>query len=140
MDDRQLVVLYGDTLLIDGVAACLARKHELDVIRVNAALANVGQHLQSIAPDLVIFDVDTPVPELSKLIIPLLQRQPDVPFIGLDSENSEVISLCGQPRAIFSTRELVDVIQAQAAVCAEEDAEARLHCAFKQLKSFAQSM
>ena len=46
MDARQLIVLYGDTLLMDGVEACLARKHELDVIRVNAALANVGQHLQ----------------------------------------------------------------------------------------------
>lgn len=140
MDDRQLIVLYGDTLLIDGVAACLASKHELDVIRVNAALTNVGQHLQSIVPDLVIFDVDTPVPELSKLIVPLLQRQPDIPFIGLDSENSEVISLCGQPRAIVSTRDLVNVIQTQAVLCVEENADAHLNNAFRQLQSFAQSI
>jgi DNA-binding NarL/FixJ family response regulator len=140
MDDRQLIVLYGDTLLMDGVAACLANKHELDVVRVNAALANIGQHLQSIAPDLVIFDVDTPVPELSKLIIPLLKKQPDIPFIGLDSENSEVISLCSQPHAILSTRDLVNVIQTQAAACADESTDAHLNNAFKQLRSLTQTI
>ena len=139
MDERQLIVLYGDTLLIDGVEACLAGKHELDVIRVNATLANVGQRLQAIAPDLVIFDVGTPVPELSKLIVPLLQKQPGIPFIGLDADNSEVISLCTTQYPSFSTKDLVDVIQTQTSAGAEQDADETLKTTFQKLQSITQS-
>ncbi len=39
------------------------------------------------------FDLDTPVIELSKLIVPLLQKQPGVPFICLDAQYSEVVTL-----------------------------------------------
>jgi CheY-like chemotaxis protein len=101
MDERRLVVLYGDTLLIDGV------------IRVDTTIANVGQHLKTIAPDLVIFDLDTPVIELSKLIVPLLQKQPSIPFICLDAQHSEVVTLACEQHMARSTNDLVDLIRRQ---------------------------
>ncbi|MGC9395509.1 MAG: hypothetical protein ACP5J4_11700 [Anaerolineae bacterium] len=113
MDEKRLVVLYGDTLLIDGVEASLTERNGLDVIRVDTTIANVGQHLRTIAPDLVIFDLDTPVIELSKLIVPLLQKQPGVPFICLDAEHSEVVTLACEQHTAHSTNDLVDLIRRQ---------------------------
>ncbi len=113
MDEKRLVVLYGDTLLIDGIEASLAERNGLDVIRVDTTVANVGQHLRTIAPDLVIFDLDTPVIELSKLIVPLLQKQPGIPFICLDAQHSEVVTLACEQHAAHSTNDLVDIIRKQ---------------------------
>ena len=113
MDEKRLVVLYGDTLLIDGVEASLTERNGLDVIRVDTTITNVGQHLRTIAPDLVIFDLDTPVIELSKLIVPLLQKQPGVPFICLDAEHSEVVTLACEQHTAHSTNDLVDLIRRQ---------------------------
>jgi hypothetical protein len=110
MDDRQVIVLFGDSLLMDGVEASLADQHELDVIRVDITINNVGQHLQTIAPDLVIFDLDLP---FSAQIVPLLQEQPGIPFIGLDAQCSEVITLSSQHYAALSANDLVKVIQMQ---------------------------
>lgn len=113
MDEKRLVVLYGDTLLIDGVEASLTERSGLDVIRVDTTIANVGQHLRTIAPDLVVFDIDTPVIELSKLIVPLLHRQPAVPFICLDAQHSEVVMLACEQHSSHSTGDLVDIIRQQ---------------------------
>ena len=113
MDEKRLVVLYGDTLLIDGVEASLTERNGLDVIRVDTTIANVGQHLKTIAPDLVIFDLDTPVIELSKLIVPLLQKQPGIPFICLDAQHSEVVTLACEQHTAHSTNDLVDIIRKQ---------------------------
>jgi AmiR/NasT family two-component response regulator len=113
MDEKQLVVLYGDTLLIDGVEASLTERNGLDVVRVDKTIANVAQHLKTIAPDLVIFDIDTPVIELSKLIVPLLHKQPAVPFICLDAQHSEVVTLACEQHPSHSTNDLVDIIRKQ---------------------------
>ena len=113
MDEKRLVVLYGDTLLIDGVEASLTERSGLDVIRVDTTIANVSQHLQTIAPDLVIFDLDTPVIELSKLIVPLLHKQPAVPFICLDAQHSEVVTLACEQHSSHSTDDLADFIRKQ---------------------------
>lgn len=110
MDDRQVIVLFGDSLLMDGVEASLADQHEMDVIRMDATINNVGQHLQRIAPDLVIFDLDLP---FSTQIVPLLQEQPGIPFIGLDAQCSEVITLSSQHFNALSANDLVKVIQMQ---------------------------
>ncbi len=113
MDEKRLVVLYGDTLLIDGVEASLATRNGLDVIRVDTTIANVGQHLKTLAPDLVIFDLDTPVAELSKLIVPLLQKQPGIPFICLDAQHCEVVTLACEQHTAHSTNDLVEIIRRQ---------------------------
>lgn len=110
MDDRQVVVLFGDSLLMDGVEASLAEQQELDVIRVDTTINNVGQHLQAIAPDLVIFDLDLP---FSSQIVPLLREQPGIPFIGLDAQCSEAIALSSQQYTALSANDLVKVIQIQ---------------------------
>jgi DNA-binding NarL/FixJ family response regulator len=121
MDDRQLIVLFGDSLLMDGVEASLADKQELDVIRVDATITNVGQHLKSIAPDLVIFDLDIP---FSAQIVPLLQEQPGIPFIGLDAQCSEVIALSSQQYTALSANDLVKVIQIQTTTRLSQDIDA----------------
>ncbi len=118
MDDRQLIVLFGDSLLMDGVEASLADKQELDVIRVDATINNVGQHLQSIAPDLVIFDLDIP---FSAQIVPLLREQPGTPFIGLDAQCSEAIALSSQQYTALSANDLVKVIQIQTTTRLSQD-------------------
>lgn len=113
MDEKRLVVLYGDTLLIDGVEASLASRNGLDVVRVDTTIANVGQHLKTLAPDLVIFDLDTPVAALSKLIVPLLQKQPGIPFICLDAQHCEVVTLACEQHTAHSTNDLVEIIRKQ---------------------------
>lgn len=110
MDDRQVIVLFGDSLLMDGVEASLSDQQELDVIHVDITINNVGQHLQTIAPDLVIFDLDLP---FSSQIVPLLREQPGIPFIGLDAQCSEAIALSSHQYTALSANDLVKVIQIQ---------------------------
>ena len=64
MENSRLVMLFGDSLLMDGVEASLRASQSLDVMRILDAVADLRKCLRSLQPDMVIFDWDTPQAQL----------------------------------------------------------------------------
>ena len=92
MDKQRIVVLYGESVLMDRVEANLS-KQLLGVLRIHATSKDAEERLRHISPDLVIFDLDTPH---SQFVIPFLKDQPGTTLLGLDTTCGKVIALSSQ--------------------------------------------
>ena len=110
MEDSRLVVLFGGSLLMDGVAASLCADQSLGMMQIIDTVPNLRECLQSLQPDIVIFDWDTPEAEN---IVSVLRDQPGVTLLGLDVHNRKVIIVSSHQYAPLSVDELVQVIQSQ---------------------------
>ena len=112
MKQRPLVVLLGESLLMDGVAASLAGKEMLGTVQMGSDGKDIQEHLETLQPDLVIFELGTPT---STAILPLLSQQPGIQLMGLDPACSRVIMLNSQQHPTPTMHELYQVVQAETA-------------------------
>ena len=110
METRPLVVLV-DSVLMDGIAVSLAGNPMLEITCLDAHAIDVGQRLDTLKPDLVIFGLDTP--RLS-CILSLLWEQPGILLIGLDPACSRAIVLNSHQHLTPTLNELCRVVQAEA--------------------------
>ena len=110
MKERQIVVLLGDSLLMDSVEASLGENPALGVVRMHTTIADTGECLKALGPDVVIFDVDT---SLAELLLSFLRDQPGIPVLGLDISCSHVLALSSQKYTTPTARDLAQVIQMQ---------------------------
>jgi hypothetical protein len=110
MENSRLVVLFGDSLLMDGVEASLRASQSLGVMRIQDGVADLRKCLRSLRPDMVIFDWDTPQ---AQLIVSVLRDQPGVTLLGLDIHSRKVIIVSSHQYTPLSASELVQVIQSQ---------------------------
>jgi chemotaxis response regulator CheB len=111
MPVQQVVVLYGDSLLMDTIEASLGQRPDLGVLRIPSSLNDATERIQSLGPDLVIFDLDDPH---SNFAIPFLRRKPGVPLLGLDLTSSRVLAFSSQQYTTLTARDLAHVIETQA--------------------------
>jgi hypothetical protein len=109
-EHRRLIILFGDSLLMDAVEASLADRPEIDLVRVRTAIIEFEKRVNSLSPDLVIFDFDT---IHSQFVIPLLRARPDVPLVGLDFNSNQVVVLSGRAYTTRTAQELAKLIQSQ---------------------------
>jgi len=111
METRPLVVLLGDSLLMDGIAISLAGNQLLEMTRLDAHAIDVRECLHTLKPDLVIFELDTP---RLPCILSLLWEQPSILLIGLDLACSRAIVLNSHQHLAPTLNELCRVVQAEA--------------------------
>ena len=109
MEKRPIVVLFGDSLLMDAVAAGLSGRQELDMVQLDASITG-EERLRSLCPDLVIFDLDTPHPGF---IVRFLKNQPGVPLFGLNAISNKVIAISSQAHTTLTTDDLSQMIRLQ---------------------------
>ena len=112
MDNQRIIVLFGDSLLMDTVEASLGENPELGVMRVHTNVPDIGARLKSVQPHLVIFDWDTPH---CQFVLPFLREQSGIPLLGLDVTCSRAIMLCSQEHTILTADELAELIQTKTA-------------------------
>lgn len=112
MDDRRIIVLFGDSLLMDTVEASLGENPELGIMRIHSNMPDIGERLRSIQPHLIIFDWDAPH---CQFVLPFLREQSGTLLLGLDVTCSKAIMLCSQEHTILTADELTELIQAQTA-------------------------
>ena len=110
MKKRPLVVLLGDSLLMDGVAVGLGGRRILGVVRMNTSVADIGERLRSLNPDVIVFELDTP---RSPAILALLREQPGTLLLGLDQTCSQVIVLNSQQHTTRTMKELCQLVQTE---------------------------
>ena len=113
MEDRRIIVLFGDSLLMDTVEASLGENPELGVMRMHTNMPDIGERLKSMQPHLIIFDWDAPH---CQFVLPFLREQSGIPLLGLDVTCSKAIMLCSQDYTVLTADQLTELIQAQTAI------------------------
>jgi hypothetical protein len=115
MEKRPLVVLLGGSLLMDGVAVSLAAPQLWKVIRLDIDALDIGECIgecmESLDPDLIVFELDSP---WSSSILSLIKDQPDVLLIGLDLSRSRAIVLDSHQHLTQTMDDLCQVVQSEA--------------------------
>lgn len=111
MEERPKVVLVGDSLLMEGVAAGLTSWRALAVIRLECDAVDIEECLRSLAPDVIIFELDSPP---TPIILALLVERSQILLIGLDLASSRVIVLDSHSQVARTMNELYLVVQAKA--------------------------
>jgi chemotaxis response regulator CheB len=132
MKERRVLVLFGDSLLMDTVEASLEKNPALGVVRIHTAVADLGERLKCLGPDVVIFDLDTPHLEF---VLPFLRDKPGVPLLGLDVNCNKVIALSSHRYTALTAHDLAQVIQIQASqgILQRERSHAELNEQLKEL-------
>jgi hypothetical protein len=111
MEKQPLVVLLGESLLMDGLAVSLAGRQTLGMLRIDTNVVENKGCLESLKPDLVLFELDHPwAPD----ILSLLSEQPGIWLIGLHLSSNRVIVLNSQQYVTPTMNELCQVVQAEA--------------------------
>ena len=111
MEKRPIVVLLGDSVLIDGVAVGLADRHVPGMIRINRFADDITERLKSLKPDMIVFELDTPC---ASSIFSLLREQPGILLLGLDLNCSQVLVLNSHQHVTRTVSELYCVVQLEA--------------------------
>jgi hypothetical protein len=112
MKDRRIIVLVGDSLLMDTVEASLGDNQEFGVMRMYSTVTNIAGHLESLRPDAIIFDWDAPHAEF---VLSMLRNQPGIPLVGLDVTCSKAIALFSERHITTTVNDLVKVLGMQIA-------------------------
>jgi hypothetical protein len=104
--NTRTVLLYGQSLLLSGVAAGLMECPGLQVARATT-WADAGQLLSEHMPDVLIFDL-TNVSESQ--ILPLLFKNPGLLLIGMDTECNQVVLVSGQEARSLTLKQLREIV------------------------------
>ena len=118
MDQPSLVVLLGDSVLMDGVAFGLADRQVPGVIRINGSAADIGERLRSLRPDLIVVELDNPQ---SPSVLSLLREKPGTLLLGLDLNCSRVLVLSSHQHETRTMRELYEVVRDEVSRSAHQE-------------------
>lgn len=108
---RRVVVLYGSSLFIAGLETCLKGNSEMEVVRIQPAMPDSGRRLQSLRPDVIIFDGGDD--QLGGLpgTTQLSREHPGALIIGLDAANNSVTILSSQQHLITKSEDIIEAIR-----------------------------
>lgn len=118
MDKQKIAALYGNSLFIASLEACLRDKKELAVVRIDATLPDATERLAALCPDVVIFDLDAPH---AQFVTSFLRGHPGLPLMGLGLTDNNVMVLSSQQYTALTANDLAQVIQGIRQGTAEQD-------------------
>lgn len=104
--EKKRVILYGRSVILGTVGASLQQYPDLEVISLSLPLPDV-QELGALAPDVIIFDLQAPHPDLA---ISLLDASPRLILIGIDPSSDRMFLWFGRHLNVLSTQDLVQAI------------------------------
>lgn len=110
MKERQLIALYGNSLLLAGLEISLKDIPQFDVVRIDANLLNAERHLKSLYPSVIIFAHGDAHLNIWPNMTQLFMENPGVIAIGLDLTSNNVTILSGKSHSATSVEELVEAI------------------------------
>lgn len=112
MKVKQVIALFGDSLLIDTVEASLQQSQGLGVVRVQSTTADALDRLKALHPDLIIFDLNDPN---SRLVVPFFREHESTPLLCVDVTCSKVLALSCQHYTATSACDLEQLIYRETA-------------------------
>jgi hypothetical protein len=105
-ENQRRVILYGDSLILEGVWANLKNHPALEVIVLGQRLQKPSEELAAYAPATVILDLGAIQQDA---LLPLLQR-PDLLLIGIDPETHQALVWSGKQASAVAAVDLIDII------------------------------
>jgi hypothetical protein len=106
MNEKQRVILYGNSLILDGVRASLAGSPEIEVIVLDRPLDRPLEVLHPLCPAALIFDLEAEKPDFPLALL----QQPGLLLVGIDPETHQVLVWSGRQAAAVKTADLIAVI------------------------------
>lgn len=110
MKERQLIALYGNSLLLAGLEISLKSIPQFDVVTIDANLLNAERHLKSLCPSVIIFDDGAAHLNIWPNMTQLFKENPGVIAIGLDLTSNNVTILSGKSHSATRAEDLVEAI------------------------------
>jgi len=104
---KRLVVLYGNSVVVGTVGASLRLSPDYEVISL---LPAQQKELETIAPNVVLFDLEATRPEV---VFSLLETCPGMMLIGISPDNNLVKVWSGRQLQELSTQDLLTLIDGQ---------------------------
>ncbi len=105
-----VIWIIGNSVLMDGIAACLDDRRIPNLIRWEALDADLDINLHASQPNLILFELDTPG---SYMLLDLLREQPGIHLLGIDQNCHQVLvlnSFIRKTRTMTDLHQIVDEI------------------------------
>ena len=110
-EGRQVVVLYGTSLIVAGLETSLRYSPGLEVVRINPALPEALRQMRSLRPNVIIFDGgDKALGDLPSAA-QLLRDNPGAQIMRLDLDSNDVTILSSEQRSVTNSEEIAGVIR-----------------------------
>ena len=107
MSSNKKVLIFGGSLNLAGIGACLMLEKGLDVVVVDPQSSFAKQLLAEANPEVILFDLSGPSNDLD---MGLLRKRPDLLLIGVDASSDEVLVFRGQRSRVVTAAELSQLI------------------------------
>jgi hypothetical protein len=104
---QQRTILYGDSLILEGVRAELAGKPNQEVIVLEDPLNKSLEEIRDLSPAVIIFDLGAIQPDFP---FALLHRA-DVLLVGIDPETHQAMVWSGRQASAVMAADLMEIIQ-----------------------------
>ncbi len=108
MKTKTLVALYGHDLVVSTIGACLEKRPEFRVIRIEGALPDDFKKIAAPQPDVIMFDLGSTQAHFG---VSLMHRYPEIMLIGVDLENHTMLVLSGESSRLLTIEDLVEGIR-----------------------------
>lgn len=107
--NTRTVLLYGQSLLLSGVAADLVEVPGLEVARATT-WAEAGRLLATRIPDVLIFDLSG---TCESHVLPLLFENPHLVMVGLDAEHNQAVLVSGQEARSLTLKQIRLIVEGE---------------------------
>jgi len=111
MSFKKSVVIFGRSLNLAGINACLQQDEGLDVLQIDPSDPDARLRLEALTPEVILFDLSDPPNDIDMV---LLRNKPGLLLIGVDPSSDEVLILKGQCSSVMTAGELSQLISNQA--------------------------
>ena len=107
MIEKRRVLVFGRSLNLAGLTACLRQDSSLDVLFLDPKDPACKGSLDDFNPETILFDLSDPPDGLD---LRLLRKRPGVLLVGVDPCSDEVLVLSGRRSKVLTAGELAQLI------------------------------
>jgi hypothetical protein len=116
-EQQRRAIVYGDSLILEGVRASLDKCPGLEVLVVHQPPEKLPDELRAYGPAALVFDLSVIQPDL---LLSLFQN-PELLLIGIDPETHRALVWSGKQEAAAVAADLIQVIMGAAGVALTSD-------------------
>ncbi len=103
-----VVLIIGNTVLMDGVEVCLRELHMDSLVHWNSLSAEFEKDLNTCHPKLIIFERDAPS---ANILLTLLKDKPGTYLLGVDCQGEHLLIMNSFEVQIRSMSDLQRIVQ-----------------------------
>ena len=101
------VILYGDSLILQGVRAALARRPDVELHWLDPALERPLDFIRARCPAVFIFDLGAVKPDFQLALL----QQPGLRLVGIEPETHQAVVWSGRHEAAVVAADLFNIVQ-----------------------------